>query len=114
MPAVSHMQRVLGVLHLTGVFFIELWLSSVAVAKAALSPRPHTASAIIAVPLDLRTDIGIAMLANLVTLTPGTCSLHVSDDRRTLYVHALDAADPDQVIRSIKQTFERAIARIEG
>lgn len=112
--AVTFARRLLDSLVLGGIFFYELWLSSVSVARAAFARQPRTASAIIAVPLDLHTDLGIAVLANLVTLTPGTCSLHISDDRRTLYVHALNAASPEQAIASIKQTFESRIARIEG
>ncbi len=98
---------------LGGVFLYELGLSSVIVARAALSRTPRTASAIIAVPIELRTDLGIALLANLVTLTPGTCSLHVSDDRRTLYVHALNVDAPEEVIVGIKSAFEQRIARLE-
>lgn len=111
--AVTLARRVLDSVALGGIFFYELWRSSVAVARAAFARQPRTASAIVAIPLELRTDVGIAVLANLVTLTPGTCSLHVSDDRRTLYVHVLDASSPEQVIADIKRTFEQRIARIE-
>jgi len=116
MDAAPFARRVLGSVQLAGIFLYELGLSSFAVARAALAPRSRmrTKSAIVAVPLTLRTDFGIAVLANLVTLTPGTCSLHVSDDRRTLYVHALDAEPPEAVIASITQAFERRIERIEG
>lgn len=116
MAAPGIARRMLGSVQLAGIFVYELALSSFAVAKAALAPRSRmrTASAIVAVPIQLRTDLGIAVLANLVTLTPGTCSLHVSDDRRILYVHALDAESPEAVIASIRRAFERRIAEIEG
>ncbi len=98
---------------LGAVFLYELGLSSYTVARAAFARKPRIASAIVAVPIELRTDLGIALLANLVTLTPGTCSLHVSDDRRTLYVHALDVDSPEATIMGIKRAFERRIARLE-
>lgn len=98
---------------LSVVFLKELVLSSVAVARAALSRELGSVSAIIAYPLELETDMGIVVLANCVTLTPGTTSLHVSDDRKTLYIHVLDAADPNEVIAGIKQSFERRIREIE-
>jgi len=47
------------------------------------------------------------VLANLITLTPGSLCLDVSDDRRTLYVHAMFVSEPDQVRSEIKQRFER-------
>ncbi|WP_279482454.1 Na+/H+ antiporter subunit E [Aureimonas sp. SK2] len=106
--------RAVDAVVLTVVFLRELLKSSVAVARAAFARHPRTASAILAVPIDLRTDFGIAVLANLVTLTPGTCSLHVSDDRRTLYVHSLDADNPAAIVADIRRTFEDRIRRIEG
>jgi multisubunit Na+/H+ antiporter MnhE subunit len=45
------------------------------------------------IPVDARTDWGVALFAYLVSLTPGSTCLHVSDDRRSLYVHLLDAPD---------------------
>lgn len=106
-------RRVLDVIALQAVFLKELGLSSFTVAKAAFARRPRTASGIVAVPIALQTDLGIALLANLVTLTPGTCSLHVSEDRRTLYVHALNVESAEETVAGIKRTFERRIARLE-
>jgi multicomponent Na+:H+ antiporter subunit E len=98
---------------LAAVFLYELGLSSLTVARAAFARKPQIASAIVAVPLELRTDLGIAVLANLVTLTPGTCSLHVSEDRRTLYVHVLNVSSPEHTAAAIKHAFERRLARLE-
>ncbi len=62
-----------------------------------------------AVPLDARTDGQIAVLSNLISLTPGTLSLDVSPDRRTLYVHAMSVSSPDVLRREIKEGFERRV-----
>ena len=99
---------------LTLVFLKELLKSSWSVARAAFARDLANTPAIIAVRIDLKTDLGIAMLASMVSLTPGTTSLHVSDDRKTLYVHCLDAPAIDAVVADIKQTFERRIAEIEA
>ena len=64
---------------------------------------------IIAVPLDAKTDVEITLLANLVSLTPGTISLDVSDDRSVLYVHAMFVEDPQRLCQEIKSGFERRI-----
>jgi multicomponent Na+:H+ antiporter subunit E len=108
------LRRAAAAAALAAIFFRELMLSSWAVTRAAFARQPRTHSAILAVPIELRTDLGIALLANLVSLTPGTTSLHVSDDRRTLYIHTLDAMAPDDVVASVKDVFERRIAEIEG
>lgn len=94
-------------------FLKELVLSATTVAWAVVNPGKVLRPAIVAVPLDLRTDWRISVLANIVTLTPGTTSLHVSDDLSTLYVHVMDCPDPDEVVRSIKETFESRILKTE-
>lgn len=98
---------------LAALFLRELIVSSVAVARLALARKPQSSPAIIAVPLDLRTDMGITVLANMVSLTPGTTSLHVSEDRRLLYVHCLDAPSVDTVVRQIKTGFEFWVRELE-
>jgi len=114
MTSISHLPGQIGKLSILVVVFLkELVLSSLAVARAALGREINSASAIIAVPVDLQTDIGVAMLANFITLTPGTTSLHVSDDRKTIYIHVLNAPAPDEVIADIKSTFERRLKEIE-
>lgn len=90
---------------LVTLFLRELAVSSITVARLALARDPQLSPAIIAVPLNLRTDAGITALANLVSLTPGTTSLHVSEDRRLLYVHCLDAPAADMVAEEIKAGF---------
>lgn len=99
---------------LCGVFIIELVKASVDVTVAVLSNKQKLKPAIVSVPLDLRTDMGITTLANIVSLTPGTTSLHISDDRKTLYVHVLDRESDEDVIRSIKDTFETRVRAVEG
>jgi multicomponent Na+:H+ antiporter subunit E len=79
---------------------------------AVLSDRSRLKPAIIAVPLDVRSDVGTTLFADMVTLTPGTTSLEVSEDKRTLYVHALDAADPEAAKAALKATLERSVRRV--
>lgn len=106
--------RVLTAILLAGIFLRELVVSSIAVARSVLGERDAAASAIIAVPLTLKTRAGVTALANCVTLTPGTTSLHVSEDMETLYIHVLDAPSSETVIADIKNTFEARIKEIEG
>lgn len=94
---------------LVGFFLRELLVSSVRVAIDVLRPQLSMIPAVVAVPLELRDDLQIALLANLVSLTPGTLSIDVSEDRRTLYVHAMYGEDPELLRRQIKESFERRI-----
>ena len=92
------------------LFFLkELWKSAIAVVKVVLRRKIDIAPAIIAFPLQLERPLEIALLANLITLTPGTLTVDVSVDRRTLYIHCLDGADPAAIIADIRNGFEAKI-----
>jgi multicomponent K+:H+ antiporter subunit E len=62
--------------------------------------------------LDVKSELTISLLANTVSLTPGTVSLEVSPDRRFLRVHALDARDPAAMQTEIKQRYEAPLQRV--
>ena len=64
------------------------------------------------IPLELRSPEAIAVLAGTITMTPGTVSADLSSDGRSLLVHCLDAADPDDVVASIKSRYERRLKEI--
>lgn len=106
------MTMLFGWAHVLIVFLRELVLATWDTAKAVFSPTQDLKPAILAVPLDVRSDAGITMFANLVTLTPGTTSLEVSPDRRTLYVHCLDTPDPQATIQAMKDTLETAVRKV--
>ena len=101
------LKRARAWLVLAGLFARELVLSVNDVLKAVLRPSRVQRSGIVAVPLSLRDDASIALLANLVTLTPGTTSLHVSDDKGVLYVHAMNLSD--ETVAQIQSGFERRV-----
>ena len=95
------------------LFFLwELLAASLFVAGSILRPSLDLNPGVIAVPLDLRSDTGITLLGNLITLTPGTLTLDVSDDRRTIYVHTIDYEDVESFRREIKDGFERRILEL--
>ena len=105
----SYLGRVRRVASLILLFHYELVKSAVKVAWIALQPKMPLNPGIVAYPLRLDRDFEITLLANLITLTPGTLSLDVSPDRRFLYIHAIDVPDPDALRRDIAGGFERRI-----
>jgi multicomponent Na+:H+ antiporter subunit E len=111
----SYFKRVAAWIKLVIMFHYELIVSSIAVAIDVLTPRHRSRPAIIKVPLDVKTDTGILLVTNLISLTPGTLSLDVSEDRKTLLVHAMFADDPDALRKSLKDGMERwVIDAVEG
>lgn len=107
--SIGYFSRARRVISLLLLFIYELVLSAWKVAVMVLSPRMDLKPGIFAYHLKVDRDFEITMLANLITLTPGTLSVDVSDDRRILYVHALDASDPHATRRDIAEGFERKI-----
>ncbi|MAY60894.1 MAG: Na+/H+ antiporter subunit E [Rhizobiales bacterium] len=107
--SVGYFSRARRVISLFLLFIYELILSAWRVATLVLSPRMDLKPGIFAYPLKVDRDFEITLLANLITLTPGTLSVDVSSDRRTLYVHAIDASNPEQTRRDIAEGFERKI-----
>lgn len=111
----SYTSKVLGIMNLLVFFTIELWKSNIRVARDILRRKPLIVPAIIGVPLSLQTDWAITLLANLITLTPGTLSLDLSKDKKILYIHTMYFDDEDKVkfIESIKDGFEKRIMILE-
>lgn len=91
------------------LFIYELVLSAVRVALLVLSPRMSLKPGIFSYPLQVDRDFEITLLANMITLTPGTLSVDVSEDRKVLYIHAIHCLDPDTLRRDISEGFERKI-----
>jgi len=105
----DYFQRGGKVVILAGSFFKELVLSSWRVLMIVIRPKIKLHPGIIAVPLSVTEDFEMTLLANMVTLTPGTLSVDVSEDRKVLFVHCLNVPDPEETIDGIKNGFERQI-----
>ncbi|GAB1348189.1 Na+/H+ antiporter subunit E [Ignavibacteriales bacterium] len=108
----NYTRKLFKIINLFFFFLWELLVSNYRVAIELLTPRFISEPAIVAVPLSLKTDLQITLLANLVTLTPGTLSIDVSDDKKFLFVHLMYGGDPDKAIADIKSGFERRIMEV--
>jgi len=107
--SMGYFSRARRVISLMVLFIYELVLSSVRIAILVLKPNMNLKPGIFAYPLKVDRDFEITLLANLITLTPGTLSVDVSDDRQTLYIHTVDCSDPDELRQDIADGFERKI-----
>ncbi len=95
------------------LFFVkELLIANWTVVRQVLAWKLAIRPGIVAYPLSLQNDVLITLLANMITLTPGTLSVEVSPDRQFLFIHFLDVADVEEEIRIIKDGFERYLLLI--
>lgn len=107
-----YLERVWAIIKLSLLFLKELILANIQVLKVVLKPKLDMQPAFFAYPTVLTQDWEITLLSNLITLTPGTVVVHVSDDAKTLYVHAIDIGDVDEAVASIRDSFEKAILEV--
>jgi multicomponent Na+:H+ antiporter subunit E len=107
-----YMSRVYAAIKLVILFIKELILSNISVLKLVIKPKLDIRPGIFALPTVLEKDWEITLLSSLITLTPGTLVIDVSDDNKILYIHTIDIDDVDEAIDSIKNSFEKAILEV--
>lgn len=100
--ALRYILRVLG----------DIVVANLEVARLVLGPMRKLQPAFVAVPLDLAEAFPQTVLASTVSLTPGTVSAELSEDRRWLYVHALHLTDEQALIDTIKSRYEAPLKEI--
>jgi multicomponent Na+:H+ antiporter subunit E len=94
------------------VFIYEMTRANFQIAFIILSPKIYIRPGIIEYPLDLKNDGAIVLLANILSLTPGTLSIDISEDRKAIYIHAMMMDTPEQLKQEIKNTFEKRIQKM--
>ncbi|SEA95784.1 multicomponent Na+:H+ antiporter subunit E [Thalassobacillus cyri] len=111
-PDSFYMDRVIKVIKLIVLFIKELTLSNIEIVKLVYKPKLDIEPGIFALPTELKSNWEITLLANLISLTPGTLSIAVSEDNSKIYIHAIDIPDVVESINDIKETFEKAIMEV--
>jgi multicomponent Na+:H+ antiporter subunit E len=116
------LQRVIGrsgyfrksavLLNFVAFYVLEVVRSNIRVAVDVATPASRAQPCVLAVPLDAQTDVEITLLANLITMTPGSLAIDVADDRSVIYVHAMYVDDPDAFRRQIKDDLERRVLEL--
>ncbi|MGF1642387.1 MAG: Na+/H+ antiporter subunit E [Thiotrichales bacterium] len=111
-PDPVRFHKPLTLLRFTGVLLYDILVANLVVALRILGRPERLRPAFVALPLALKSDLAIGLLANTICLTPGTVSAQLSADRRTLWVHALDAADVDELVATIKRRYEAPLKEV--
>jgi len=105
--------RTLHAVNLAGFFAWELLVANVRVAADVIRGN-RIEPAVVAIPLDVTTDAEILLLSMLINITPGSVTIDLSHDRRTLYVHVMHMRTADDTRRDIKTGFERRVKLLFG
>jgi multicomponent Na+:H+ antiporter subunit E len=112
--ATGEVRRVDRTLSLLAYVLWQIILANVRVTKDVLSIRHRMRPGVIALPLSVRSDGEILLLAAMINITPGSVALDVSADRRTMYVHVMNITTFDEAKYDLKSGFERRILELRG
>lgn len=108
------MRKIVKIWHiiiLLVVYLFRLIKSNMSVAYDILTPKYHMRPGILKIPVEVTSDHQILALVNLITMTPGTLSLDLSNDKKFLYIHAMYVKDIQALhddIKSLEKMIKRA------
>lgn len=105
-------RRPLVIARLGLLVLYDIVMSNIEVARRILGPESKITPRFVWVPLDIRDPHGIAALAGIITMTPGTLSSDLTEDRRHLLVHAFNVDDEEALVASIKERYETPLREI--
>ncbi|HLR43469.1 MAG TPA: Na+/H+ antiporter subunit E [Pseudogracilibacillus sp.] len=111
-PSRYYLAPIFKFIRLFIIFIRELILSNIEIVKLVYKTKPDFEPGIFTYPVEVKKDWEITLLANLITLTPGTLSVAISDDQTKIFIHAMDIQDKEKAINDIKNTFEKAIMEV--
>jgi multicomponent Na+:H+ antiporter subunit E len=108
----SYFVKLPRLLGFVAFYAFEVIRSNIRVAIDVVRPGSTASPGVVAVPLDASSDAEITLLANLITMTPGSLVIDVSDDRSVIYVHSMFLGDPEAFRATIKGDFERRVLEL--
>lgn len=111
-PGSFYLKRAWKIIKLILLFIKELIASNIDIVKWVYKPQQNYKPGIFALPTSLKSDWEVTILTSLISLTPGTLSVAVSDNNKIIYIHAMDIDDKEQAIQEIKESFEKAIMEV--
>ncbi len=104
--------RLARILVFMGYYLKELVVSSLYVAYDIITPTDLMKPGFVEVPIDLKSDTAIIVLANLISMTPGSLTVDLTPDKKKIFVHAMYLYDKEKFIAKIKSQLENRIRLI--
>ena len=108
----SYFRKSAVLVRFAAFYVVEIVRANIRVAIDVATPTSHSHPAIVAVPMEARTPAEITLLSSLITMTPGSLSVDVADDRSVIYVHSMFVEDVEEFRRSIKDDLEARVLEL--
>src|SRR5699024_8816326 len=112
LPCRFYIITVYEIVKLFFVFLLEVIKANIDVVGIVTKPKLDKEPAYFIYPKDLKKDWQIALLSNLIKLTPRTIVLGISDDRTKIYVHSIDFSTKEEEIEGIKSSLEKVVREV--
>ncbi|ERJ60589.1 hypothetical protein M472_17680 [Sphingobacterium paucimobilis HER1398] len=90
-------------------FLFQMIKANVQVAYDVMTPRYFMRPGVVRYPMNARTEMEINLLSMMISLTPGTLILDISEDKKTLYIHVMYLDDPKKFVQETKTGLERRL-----
>ncbi len=92
-------------------YILKVLQANVELAWHIMRPKLHMAPGIIRVPVGLKHDQALLLLMNMISMTPGTLTIDLEEDKKHIYVHSLFLSDHAKSMQQVKQ-LEKRIAKL--
>lgn len=90
-------------------FLYQMIKANIQVAYDVMTPKYFMRPGIVQYPMNARTDMEINLLAMMISLTPGTLIVDISEDKKNLYIHVMYLQDPETFVKETKIGLERRL-----
>ena len=104
--------KLIGIISFFLFYIWELILSNLRVLYDVLTPRHQMQPGFVAIPLEAKTDLEILLVSNLISMTPGTLSVDISQNKKYLYIHVMYLTDVDEIRNFIKTKIEARVLEV--
>lgn len=111
-PQRVRIRRPLVLLRFVAIVLYDIVVANLIVARRILGRPERLQPAFVLLPLELKSDLAISLLANTISLTPGTVSARLSPDRKSLLVHGLHVPDAGELVATIKTRYEAPLREV--
>ena len=111
-PRRSYFRRVPRTARFALVYLAEIVVGAVVVAREVLTRRMRARPALLAIPLEAPTDFEITVIGNFISFTPGSLTVDVSRDKKTLYVHVFFVRDEEVTRRELRAKYEQPVLEV--
>lgn len=90
-------------------FVYEMIKANIQVAYDVMTPKYFMRPGVVRYPMDAETEMEINILSMMISLTPGTLILDISEDKKTIYIHVMYLQDPEKFVKDTKEGLEHRL-----